>query len=54
MPLAELSTYQGRNPKPDDFEQFWDAGLAEMHAVDPQVQMTPHDFKQNLADCYES
>ena len=53
MPLAELGLYQGRNPKPEEFEEFWDAGLAEMHAIDPQVELTAHDFKQNVADCFE-
>ena len=24
MPWEELQTYEGRNPKPADFDSFWD------------------------------
>jgi cephalosporin-C deacetylase len=53
LPLAELELYQGRNPRPKDFDEFWDAGLAEMRLVDPQLELKPHVFKQSIADCYE-
>jgi len=53
MPLAELEVYQGRNPRPDDFDSFWDAALAEMRAIDPQVELTPYSFDQSIADCFE-
>lgn len=39
MPLAELKTYQGRNPRPADFEEYWDRAVAEMNAVDPKVEL---------------
>ena len=35
MPLEQLLTYQGRNPRPADFDEFWDDALAEMRALDP-------------------
>ena len=53
MPLAELEKYAGRTPKPTDFDEFWDAGLAEMRAVDPEVEKIPHPFQQSIADCFE-
>ena len=53
MPLSELEVYQGRNPRPVDFDAFWDQGLAEMRAVDPQIELTPYDLKQSVADCFE-
>ena len=53
LPLAVLEQYQGRNPKPADFDAFWDASLAEMHAIDPQVELTPYKLDQRVADCYE-
>ncbi len=53
LPLEELEVYAGRNPKPADFDAFWDAGLAEMRALDPQIELTPHELKQNIADCFE-
>ena len=51
MPLEELQTYQGTNPVPPDFDDFWDAGLADMRAVDPQVELTPSEFQTSFADC---
>jgi cephalosporin-C deacetylase-like acetyl esterase len=51
MPLEELQTYQGTNPVPRDFDGFWDAGLADMRAVDPQVELTPAEFRTSFADC---
>lgn len=27
MPLEKLRVYQGTNPRPDDFDAFWDRGL---------------------------
>jgi len=53
MPLAELERYQGRNPRPADFDSFWDAALAEMRSVDPQVQLTPHAIQAEFAECFE-
>jgi cephalosporin-C deacetylase len=52
MPLEELREYQGRNPKPPDFDAFWAAGLAEMQAIDPRVELIPADFQTPFADCF--
>jgi cephalosporin-C deacetylase len=53
MPLAELKKYKGTNPKPSDFDGFWDKALAEMRAVDTGVELNPAEFKVNFADCYD-
>ena len=53
MPLEELETYQGVNPKPDDFDAYWDAALAEMQALDPEVELAPADFQSAIADCFD-
>ena len=53
MPLEELKAYQGRNPKPVDFEEYWDRAIAEMKAVDPQVELIPAEFQSPVADCYD-
>ena len=48
----ELETYQGTNPRPDDFNEFWDAALMEMNGVDPQVEIIPaEEFQVPFADC---
>ena len=53
MPLEQLLTYQGRNPRPADFDDFWDDALAEMRALDPQVEMVPHPLKASFAECFD-
>jgi cephalosporin-C deacetylase len=52
MPLAELERYQGRNPRPDDFDRYWDRALAEMREVDPQVELQPHELPATVAECF--
>ena len=45
MPFEELPHYQGTNPRPDDFDEFWDRSLAEMRALDPEVELVQADFQ---------
>ncbi|MDD5729086.1 MAG: acetylxylan esterase [Victivallales bacterium] len=52
IPLEELKNYRGVNPKPDDFDEFWDKSLAELDAIDPQVELVPAEFKVPYADCF--
>ena len=52
MPLEKLYEYQGTNPKPDDFDSYWNTALEEMRAVDPQIELVPADFQTDYADCY--
>jgi cephalosporin-C deacetylase len=53
MPLAELKTYQGRNPRPADFDEYWDGALAEMRALDAKVELVPSDFAPAAAECFD-
>ena len=53
MPLEELKRYAGTNPRPDDFDQYWDQALAEMHAVDPGVDLVLAEFQVDFAECYQ-
>lgn len=50
--LDKLKEYRGINPRPDDFDAFWDAGLEEMRATDPQVELVPADFQTSFAECF--
>jgi cephalosporin-C deacetylase len=52
MPMEQLREYQGVNPRPGDFDDFWDRGLAEIQALDPKVELVPADFQAPFADCY--
>ncbi len=52
-PLPELKVYQGTNPRPADFDQFWDRSLEEMRAVDAQVELRPAEFQTPWAECLD-
>lgn len=53
MPLAELRTYGGRNPKPADFDQFWTRALDELKATDPRPELKPSGFQSPVAECFD-
>ncbi len=53
MPLEKLKEYKGINPRPDDFDEFWDKAIAEMNAIDPCAVFTPYAFSSKIADCFE-
>lgn len=40
-PVAELFKYQGLNPRPADFDQYWDEALRELDATDPRPELVP-------------
>ena len=46
MPFDELKLYQGTNPRPPDFDAYWETGLAEMRALNPQVEISPAEFRK--------
>ena len=52
MPLERLYEYEGRNPRPADFDDYWAAALAELDAVDPQVVLEPYPLKSHFAECF--
>ena len=53
MPLENLREYQGVNPRPADFDSFWENSLAEMRSIDPQTTFTPSWFTTSYAECYD-
>ncbi len=52
LPLDKLREYEGRTPRPDDFDAYWDRALEEMNALDPRVELIPHALKAGFADCF--
>lgn len=52
MPLERLYAYEGRNPRPADFDTFWDKALADLDGHDPQVELIPHPLKTHHAECF--
>jgi cephalosporin-C deacetylase len=53
MPLEELRNCKGRNPKPADFDEYWNAALQEMRNTDPEVELVPADFQVPFAECFD-
>lgn len=53
MPLSHLHKYEGRNPRPEDFDEFWDVALREMRALDPQIELRPYPLKSHSAACFD-
>ncbi|MBI1877567.1 MAG: acetylxylan esterase [Chloroflexi bacterium] len=53
MPFEELESYRGTNPRPADFDDYWEQGLAEMRAVEPQVELVRADFQTSFAACFD-
>ena len=52
MPLDQLKTYQGRTPCPPELDAFWDDALAEMRALDPELELRPAEFNVPGVDCF--
>lgn len=53
MPLEKLCEYEGRNPRPEDHDEYWERALAEMRALDPQLELQPAEFQVPGAECFE-
>ncbi|MDR1093656.1 MAG: acetylxylan esterase [Clostridiales bacterium] len=54
MPLEQLYLYGGRNPRPDDFDAYWEAGLAE--AANTPLGLTAEKVPGLVArnaECYD-
>lgn len=51
-PLEQLKEYNGINPRPHDFEEFWEKGLKEMRATNSEIQLIPADFQAPGAECF--
>lgn len=53
MSRERLEAYQGINPRPADFDAYWERGLAEMRALDPAVELVPAKFQVPFAECFD-
>src|SRR3990172_6870518 len=52
MPLEQLRSYTGRNPRPEDHTTYWNRALTEMRGIDPQVELVPADFQAPGVECF--
>jgi len=53
MPLDQLLHYEGRNPRPADFDAYWERAMSELNATDPEVELVPSKFQTPTAECFE-
>lgn len=53
MPMEQLLLYQGTNPRPDDFDAYWESALAEMKSIAAHVELVPASFQVPYATCYD-
>jgi cephalosporin-C deacetylase len=52
MSMERLQSYQGTNPRPDDFDDYWERALTELDSIPPAVELIPADFQAPYADCF--
>ena len=53
MRLEELEKYSGHNPRPEDFDAYWDRGLEEMHALGTDCELIPAEFQAPGVECFD-
>lgn len=52
LSMEELKAYQGKNPRPQNFDTFWEKSLDEMRAIDGHVELIPAEFRASNAECF--
>jgi cephalosporin-C deacetylase len=53
MPLAELVKYQGRNERPDDFDDYWRDALRDLAAQPDELEIKPAEFTAPQAEAFD-
>jgi cephalosporin-C deacetylase len=53
MPLEELRKYQGRNPKPADFDAYWKRALDELAATPASPELKAHPSPARFAETFD-
>src|ERR1041384_6068888 len=51
MPFDQLLTYEGTNPRPDDFDEYWARALADLADQPADVEIVPSEFQTPYARC---
>lgn len=52
MSVKEMENYKGINPKPSDFDQYWEENLKELTTFDWNVELIESVFQVPFAKCY--
>jgi cephalosporin-C deacetylase len=53
LPVDQLASYTGRNPRPADFDAYWSQALADLDQVDPAAEITPVEHPTPVADLFD-
>jgi len=53
MPWDELRNYQGRTPKPANFDQYWQDALQTLDQTAPDTEVVPAEFQTSFAECFD-
>ena len=53
MPLEKLREYRGVNPRPQDFDTYWDESLQEMHGIAPDPEYREAEFQAPGVHCQD-
>jgi cephalosporin-C deacetylase len=53
MPLEQLKEYYGTNPKPRDYDAYWNAAIKELDSTQPQVELVASNFQVPSAECFD-
>lgn len=53
MPLSELKKYMGRNPKPQDFNEYWSRALEELDDFETKYEIRESGFETPNIKCYD-
>jgi cephalosporin-C deacetylase len=53
LPVEELTSYGGRNPRPDDFDEYWARAVEELDETPQETEITPADFESGAANAFD-
>ncbi len=53
LPLEDLYEYRGTNPRPEDFDEFWDASLKEVETIPTETDLEPAGPRVPFAECFD-
>lgn len=53
LPIELLHEYMGTNPRPSDFDNYWEHALTELDQTPPNVGLSPADFQSHSAACFD-
>ena len=53
MPLEKLLAYQGVNPRPENFDEYWDESIREMHALGTAHTLERAAFQAPGTECFD-